>query len=406
MATFSYKAKKANGETYTSKIEANDRFEVYGLVRKEGSTIVSITEASRFTPTNWFEKANEYVSTVKEAEKIVLARNLSTMIKAGLSIARALDVMERQSKNKKLKSVLAQVNRDVTGGNTLNESIAKFPKIFSPLFVSMVKAGEESGKLAEALKVIALQMGRAYELKRKVRGALIYPAIIIIAMIGIGILMLVYVVPTLSQTFKELGADLPRSTQIIIGVSDFLANHFLISMLGILLALVGVVAAARTTHGKRALDYVFVRIPIIGELVQEVNAARTARTLSSLLSAGVAVIEALSITENVLQNVYYKEAVHEAQERVEKGQPIAEIFTERSDIYPVMVGDMMSVGEEAGQLATMLEEIAEFYEEDVAQRTKDLSTVIEPFLMVIIGSVVGFFAVSMIAPIYSISSAI
>ena len=407
MATFTYTAVKNNGETYRRTVEASDRFAIYEIVRKEGGSITSITEsASRYSLASVWGRLEELFATVKEIDKIIVARNLSTMIHAGLSLSRGLDVMARQTKNRKLKNALTAVNRDVTEGVAFHEAIAKFPKIFSSLFVSMVRAGEESGKLSESLSVIANQMEQAYELKRKIRGALIYPSIIIIAMIGIGILMLMFVVPTLSQTFQELGADLPASTQAIITISNFLASNVTISIIGILAVIVLFVFAARTKQGGRVIDFVILHLPIISELVRETNAARTTRTLSSLLSAGVDIITALSITEDVLQNSYYKEVLGKAQEHVRKGDALADVFVKRSDIYPVMVGDMMAVGEETGQLSHMLLEIATFFERDVAQRTKDLSTVIEPILMIVIGGVVGFFAISMISPIYSISESI
>ncbi len=407
MKTFQYTAIKGSGETYDRTVEANDRFEIYAIVRKEGGVITSIEEGSpTFSVASWWKQIDTFLSTVKEIEKIMLARNVSTMIKAGLPLARALGVMERQTKNKRLKNVLQSVMYDVTSGTSFHASIEKFPKVFSPIFVSMVKAGEESGKLSESLLIVANQMDQSYKLKKKIRGALFYPAIIVIAMIGIGILMLIYVVPTLSKTFDELGAELPVSTQVIISVSDFLSNNVTISLAGILLFVILLLLAARTKSGKRAIDYAVLHIPIISELVKETNAARTTRTLSSLLGAGVEVITALSITQDVIQNSYYKEILAISQESVGKGQPIAQEFVKRSDIYPIMVGDMMAVGEETGQLAQMLVQIANFYEDDVSQRTKDLSTIIEPFLMIVIGSVVGFFAISMITPIYSISNSI
>jgi type IV pilus assembly protein PilC len=406
VAIFNYKAQRENGDVYEGSAEANSRFDIYAIVRNEGSTILEIKEKSSFSVKHAYRKANSFLSTVKESEKIILARNVATMIKAGLSLSRSIDVMERQSKNPKLKAVLAQVREDINGGSPLHKAIERHPRVFPPLFVAMVKAGEESGKLAEALTVVARQMEHSYELKKKIRGAMIYPSIIVIAMIGIGILMLIYVVPTLSQTFAELNAELPLSTRIIIGTSNFLANNIVLSLASIVAVVVGLMAAARTRRGRVTFDFVLLHMPIISGLVREANAARTARTLSSLLSAGVEVLSALSITGEVLQNSYYKTVIQRAQEEVRSGNPIADVFIERSDIYPVMMGDMMAVGEETGQLAEMLERIAEFFEEDVSQRTKDLSTIIEPFLMIVIGSVVGFFAISMIAPIYSISESI
>ncbi len=406
MKKFIYTATNTNGETYTRTVEAGDRFEIYDLVRKENGTIVSIKDAGSFFGGGFFSKADAFLGTVKEAEKIIFARNVSTMIKSGLPLSRSLDVMIRQTKNKKFKEVLQAIIKDINAGESLHVALGKFPKIFSPLFVSMVKAGEESGKLSETFLVIAHQMEEAYSLKRKIRGALIYPSIILIAMFVIGILMMMFVVPTLSSTFKELGADLPKSTQIIISTSGFLVNNTLVSLLSIAIVFFGLIMALRTKRGKRMVDFIILRVPVISELVKETNSARTARTLSSLLSAGVGVVSSFSITQDVLQNSYYKDVLGTAKTNVEKGSPIAQVFMENTDIYPVMVGDMISVGEETGQLSQVLMEVADFYEEDVSQRTKDLSTIIEPFLMIIIGTAVGFFAISMITPIYSISGSI
>ncbi len=406
MKKFIYTATNTNGEAYTRTVEAKDRFEIYDLVRKENGTIVSIKKAGSFFGGGFFSKADAFLGTVKEAEKIIFARNVSTMIKSGLPLSRTLDVMIRQTKNKKFKEILRAIIKDINAGESLYTALGKFPKVFSPLFVSMVKAGEESGKLSETFLVIAHQMEEAYSLKRKIRGALIYPSIILIAMFIIGILMMMFVVPTLSSTFEELGADLPKSTQVIIFISGFLVNNTLISLLSIVAVFFGLIVALRTKRGKRMVDFIILRVPVISELVKETNSARTARTLSSLLSAGVGIVSSFSITQDVLQNSYYKDVLKTAKTNVEKGSPIAQVFVENTDIYPVMVGDMISVGEETGQLSQVLMEVADFYEEDVSQRTKDLSTIIEPFLMIIIGTVVGFFAISMITPIYSISGSI
>lgn len=407
MPTFKYIAKRENGERYEGTVEAPDRFSVYNEVRKEGSTIVSVTEAGKSSIFKTkLSDINNILGTVKTTEKISFAKNLSAMIKAGLALSRALDVIERQAHNKTFQKVVIELNNDIKKGKSLYQAMDNHPKVFSKLFVSMTKAGEESGGLAEALRTVASQMERAYTLKRKIRSALIYPAIILIAMVGIGILMLIYVVPTLTETFEELGAELPKSTQTIIAVSDFITNNMIVS----LVFLIGIIAAVwfgiRTKRGKHALDFLALHIPLISVIVKEVNAARTARALSSLLSSGVDVITAISITGEVVQNSYYKVVLATAVVRVQKGDPLSDVFKENENIYPILVGEMMAVGEETGQLSVMLEDIAEFYEGEVSQKTKDLSTVIEPFLMIFIGIVVGFFAVSMIAPIYSISESI
>jgi type IV pilus assembly protein PilC len=398
---FKYTAKNTEGERYDGSADVADRFALYAHIKQEGGTVIEIHESSKGF--NWFKKLNESFGSVAEHEKIIFTRNLGAMIEAGLSLSRALSVMERQTKNPKLRSVLVGLNSDIKKGTNLHTAIGKFPKIFSSLFVSMIRAGEESGKLSEALNLVGAQLERAYTLKKKVRGALMYPMIIVLAMIVIGILMMIYVVPTLTQTFTELGADLPKSTELIIGVSNFLTQHTILALLIPLLLGVLIFYSARTKRGKRFFNYIVIKIPIIGELVKEVQAARTARTLASLLASGVEIVTAISITSDVIQNVYYKEVLATAQEGVQSGVPLSKAFTENEHLYPILVGEMISVGEETGRLPDMLSRVAEFYESEVDQKTKDMSTIIEPFLMIFIGVGVGFFAISMISPIYSLS---
>jgi len=401
MTTYSYKAKNKEGETYEATTDAPDQFALYSQIRKEGGEVIEVRAAHRSQLS--FSRLSEMFGAVKEHEKIIFTRNLSAMTDAGLSLSRALSVMERQTKNPKLRSVLRGISDSINKGDNFNSALAKFPKVFSPLFVSMVKAGEESGKLSESLMRIGDQLDRAYTLKKKIRGALIYPSIIVIAMIIIAILMLIYVVPTLTQTFNELGAELPNSTKAIIAASQFLTGNTLLALLIPLLFGGGVYLAWRSPQGKKVWGYVVLHIPIIGELVKEVQAARTTRTLSSLLSSGVDIVYAISITADVLQNPHYKDVLLRAEKSVQSGGQLSEAFSTNEHLYPLLVGEMIAVGEETGKLPDMLQRVATFYEDEVEQKTKDMSTIIEPFLMIIIGIGVGFFALSMIAPIYSLS---
>ena len=235
---------------------------------------------------------------------------------------------------------------------------------------------------------------------------MIYPAIVVIVMLSIGVLMMIFVIPTLTKTFKELKAELPTSTKIVMGMSDFMANHTILAVAVMFGSIFGFMSILKTPIGQRVFEWIIIRLPIIGGMVKETNAARTARTLSSLLASGVDVVGAIIITTDVVQNSFYKQVLAEAASRVEKGRPLSEVFIEREDLYPILVGEMIAVGEETGQIAKMLEQLAVFYENEVEQKTKDLSTIIEPLLMVVIGGAVGFFALAMIAPIYSISDSI
>src|SRR3990167_639192 len=295
MAKFNYTAEKSGGEIYTGVTEARDRFELYAVVRREGGKIISFAEEGSNSWLN-LNRWNALFSTVKEYDKILLARNLGAMLTAGLALARALAVLERQTKNPKLKGVITQLSSDVRRGDSLHDALAKSPRVFSRLFVAMVRAGEEGGSLPDSLSVVSDQMERMYQLKKKVRGALIYPAIIVIAIIGIGILMMIYVVPTLAQTFEEMNAELPASTQFVIAISNFLVEYTVLAVGGGIAFLAILYAAMRTPAGRRGADLVFIRMPLIGAMVREVNAARTSRTLASLLSSGVDVLSSLEIT--------------------------------------------------------------------------------------------------------------
>jgi type IV pilus assembly protein PilC len=390
-----------SGEKQERILESSDKFGIFSLLKEEGVTPVSVVEEKGGFSFD-FQKLNMIVNTVSMREKILFARNLGAMIEAGLPISRALFVIEKQSRNQKFKSILKSVQSSIKHGNNLSSSLSKYPKVFSKIFTAMVKAGEESGSLSESLKVVSTQMEKTYLLKRKIRGALMYPGIILTAMIIIGILMLIYVVPTLTATFKELEIDLPASTRALILISDFLKDHTFIFLFGIFAIVGGLYAWSQDPKGKRSLDYIFLHIPLISNLVRETNSARTARTLSSLLSSGIEVVNALEITKDVVKNSYYKEVLSKAENKIQKGVSLSKIFEEESDIYPIFVSEMVSVGEETGKLSDMFQRVAIFYEEDIDQKTKNMSTIIEPFLMIFIGVVVGFFALSMITPTYSL----
>lgn len=402
MTRFSYTAEKTDGEIYKGSADARDRFELYQVIRKEGGRVIAVNEEGNrnvLSLSYW----NRKLGSVSQYERILFARNLGAMLAAGLPLSRALSVLERQTKNAKLMEVVSHISDEVRRGQSLHEALGKFPKIFSRLFVAMVHAGEEGGELPQALSVIADQMERMYTLKKKVRGALIYPAIIVVTIVGIGILMMTQVVPTLAQTFEEMNAELPRSTQIVIGISNFLIEYSMVAVLLVFAAGAAVVSAIRTVAGKRMLDTLVLKLPLIGTIVREVNSARTARTLSSLLSSGVDILNALDIVSDVVQNTYFKDVLKQAREAVGRGEPLSVTFSRNEDLYPAFVGEMTAVGEETGQTNDMYKRLSQYYEDEVDRKTKDMSTIIEPFLMVVIGGAVGFFAVSMISPIYSLS---
>lgn len=399
MSHFIYKARKSNGEIYKGERDAKDRFELYKMLKDSGEVAINVYQKGKGFSLN---VDLPFLNSVKMIDKINFSRNLGSMISAGLSMSRALSVMEGQGKNKKVKNIIGKLRDEVNSGKTLSESMELFKNMFSPLVISMVKSGEQSGMLSEALRVVSTQMEKNYTLQKRVKGALMYPSVILLAMVIIAIIMVTYVVPSLMKTFADLKLALPASTRFVLFVSNMAQNNGLYILL-ILSAIFGALYMwARRENGKKVLHYIVLKIPLIGNLIKEVNSARTARSLSSLIGSGVDVLEALRITKDIVQNVHYKKVIAKSVEEVEKGEPISKVFHENDNLYPLFFSEMIAVGEETGKIGEMLMGVATFYEEDVDQKTKDMSTVIEPFLMIIIAVGVGFFAIAMISPMYSL----
>ncbi|MEQ1499920.1 MAG: type II secretion system F family protein [Parcubacteria group bacterium] len=404
MPLFKYKVLDADGKPREGTQEAKDKFALYHVIKQDGSTVVFTEEVKPKTGLS-FLKSVTFFESVKTHDKILFAKNLSKMLEAGLPVTRGLSIMERQAKGL-FKKILISLNESISKGNTLSDSMKAYPKVFSTLFVSMVRAGEESGNMSSALQNVGMQMEKSYQLTKKVRGALMYPAVIFSLMLVIGVLMMVYMVPTLTATFVGLGVKLPLSTRIIIAISDFLKNYFIFVVLGAIFFVFISTIAFRTPKGKRIIDATLLRTPLIKDIVKHINSARTARTLSSLLSSGVDIVVAIGVTKDIVQNSYYKEVLDKVQTTIEKGGQISTVFTENDRLYPLFVGEMVSVGEETGKIGEMLMSVALFYEEEVDQKTKDMSSIIEPVLMIIIGLGVGAFAISMLGPTYSLADAI
>lgn len=406
MPLFKYKILDTEGKTTEGTLEAKDKFELYHAVKGGGATVISAEEVkeggfSNFSISNIFS----FFGGVKMHDKVIFAKNLSKMIDAGLPVTRALSIMERQAKGA-FKTVLKGLEESLSKGNTFSDSMKNYPKVFSTLFISMVRAGEESGNLSSALQSVGLQMEKSYQLNRKIRGALMYPAVIFSLMIVIGVLMMVYMVPTLTDTFVGLGIELPLSTRIIIAMSSFLKSYFIFIIIGTAVLIFSLIMSIRTSLGSRIVDTVILRTPVISEIVKQINSARTARTLSALISSGVDIVLAINVTKDVIQNSYYKEVLNEAQAAIQKGGQISAVFSKNDKLYPMFVGEMVGVGEETGKIGEMLMNVAAFYEDEVDQKTKDMSSIIEPVLMIFIGLTVGLFAISMLSPMYSLADSI
>ncbi len=405
MPRFIYTAKSLKGEEKSGTLEAKDARQLAQILRQEGLILVRAESEEKETKKKLGFKL-PFIGGVPLAEKMFFARNLQVMISAGSPLPKAIEILSLQVKSKKFKEALLDIKEEIVKGKSFSDCLANYPNIFSELFQNMIKVAEESGTMDEVLKTLALQMEKENELKSKVKGAMIYPAVIVFVMVAIGILMLITVVPQLAGTFKELGVELPMTTKLIIGLAAFLVNKWYFLFLILFSFFFIFWQGLKSKSGKRILDTILLRAPIISPIIKKTNAASTVRNLSSLISAGVPLLRSLEIISGTLGNVHYKTAISDAVEKVKKGEKLSEALKNYQNVYPLTVIQMIAVGEETGETASVLKKLAEFYEEEVSNATQNLASVIEPVLMVVIGAVVGFFAVSMIQPMYSMLGSI
>jgi type IV pilus assembly protein PilC len=282
----------------------------------------------------------------------------------------------------------------------------QYPKVFSHIFVSMVKVGEMSGNLEKSLDYLGIQLEREADLKSKTKGAMMYPAVIVCAMVIIGVLLGIFVLPKLTATFKEFDTKLPLLTRIVIVISDFFAGNAVLVIIGLVAMVVGVIYSFRTTPGKRILHSFLLHMPLINPIVKKINMARFARILSSLMKSGIAIVEGLHVTSEAMDNLYYRDAIAAASENVKLGKPVTESLQLNNKLFPFIVTQMLAIGEETGNLENILEQLATHYEEEIDSTMKNLSSIIEPLLLLVIGAVVGFLALALIMPIYNIGQSI
>ncbi|MFH0791971.1 MAG: type II secretion system F family protein [bacterium] len=400
MPKYKYNAVSLSGETKSGNLDARDEADLARLLKQEGHILISAeSEDDANKKHNIFNI--QILSRVSLAEKMMITRNLQVMVKAGISLPRALSILSMQSRNNALKDALKDIGDEISRGQSFFSALSKYPQYFSPLFVNMIRVGEESGTLDEVLSNLTHQMDRENDLRSKIIGALIYPIVVISAMLGIGVIMLIVVVPKLSETFKELNVPLPASTQAIVAVGTFLANQWYLALILIVTVVIIIRQALKTKNGKKIGDALILKMPIVSNIVSGTNAAYFTRTLGSLISAGVPIVESLHIISGAMGNIHFETAIIETADKVSKGIRLSDSM-QPYQVFPIMVRQMIEVGEETGQTSDILGKLADYYEEEVINYTKNLSALIEPLLMLIVGGVVGFFAISMVQPMYSI----
>lgn len=401
MPQFAYTARDKEGQIVSDVVEAASREAVGQLLRNQGLLPTSIKEkrSGTFRLKSFLPKIFRHVSLL---DKMIFINNLAVTLKAGLPVSKALTVLSKQMPNPYFRNVVSSIAHNVETGKSLSESMGIYPNIFSALITNMVKVGEQSGELEKTLEYLGTQISRDYNLVRRTKGALMYPAVVLFALIVIGYLMFTFVLPRLTATFKEFDTELPTLTVVIIKIVDIFSNYSIV-ILFLLLALFLVFWFWRKTrNGKIIIHRLNLSFPVVSRIVKKLNLARFTIIFSGLLRSGMPIVEALKITSDTLTNIYYQQAIAEAADKVRIGIDLVVALEKYPKLFTPMVTQMIQVGEESGTMEKVLAEVSNFYETEIDETMKNLSSLIEPILVIVIGAIVGIMAVGLILPIYNI----
>ena len=401
MAVFVWEAETKRGEVKKGEMDAADETVVRGLLRRQGLKSINVKKK----PKDVLEYLPFLKQKVKEKDIVVFARIFATMINAGLPLIQCLDLLSQQEQNKTFAKIITTVKEDIEGGSTLHDALKKHPRVFDELFVNLVAAGESGGILDVILNRLSNYMEKAMKLKSRVKSAMTYPAIVLVVAVAVVALLLVYVIPVFKKLFESMGGQLPGPTQFLINVSEFTQSYFLF-MIGFLAVFVYLFRRYyRTEKGRRTIDALVLKAPVFGPLIKKVAVAKFTRTLSTMLGSGVPILEGLSIVSKTAGNVIIESAIMKTRQSISEGRTIAEPLAE-TDIFPPMVVQMIAVGEATGALDAMLAKIADFYDDEVDTAVGALTTMLEPFMMVFLGVVVGGMIICMYLPIFKMASVV
>ena len=397
MLTYRYTALNEEGSASAGLIEASDEHQAADILRSKKLLITSL-EVKRQTS---FLEAINGKKKVGSKELATITRQLATMITAGLPLTQSLDVLAQQTKNSTLKNTIKEIIRDIDGGLSFSKSLEKRPEVFPRLYISLVKAGEASGNLEKILSKLADSLESSAEFNSKIKGALIYPVIIVIAMAGVITIMMVFVIPQMKGVYDSLNAELPLSAKMLIALSNLFTNQWYIIIALVAGVFYGYKQFAKTLKGKYVLSDVGKRMPVFGKLNTEVQLTQFIETLGLLISSGVPILDALDISKETLTDIRFQEAAASIAQAVEKGQTLA-AAVKAQPIFPIIVPQMVAIGEQTGKLDEVLAKVGHAFEEESANTVKNLSTALEPIIMIFLGVSVGFLIFSLILPIYGV----
>lgn len=399
MPNFTYSARDNKGKEVKGKIEARDGEAVVEILQDRGLVVVNVKEQTSFD----LESLGQInIGGVPMGDKVVFMRQLATMVGAGLPLTRGLQVMEQQISNPMFKRVITQVKSSVEAGKGLAESFRNADEVFDDVTINLIEAGESSGNLDEILNKLAVELEESKKLQGKLKGALTYPLILLVIIVAVMVLMMLVLVPAMSDIYSEFGGELPTITRVMVSMSDFFLNFWWALVIVLLGLIIGYKVWVDTPKGKRTRDKIVVKIPIMGTIVSKMQLAQFTRLLGLLLGSGLPIIRALELTAMSLSNEMFKEVIFEAKEEVERGGSLA-LPIARSDYFPLLVSSMIAVGEETGELDTVLAKVSQYYKEEVDQATENMSSVLEPVFLVIMGVAVAFISLGVYTPMFQLS---
>jgi type IV pilus assembly protein PilC len=400
MPQFEWEGKTLTGEPKKGVSKASSGDALRSTLRKDGVILTKFTE----TKVAKSEKYNPK-KKIKKLHIVLFTRQLSTMITSGLPLVQSLDILSNQMEDVNFRGIVREIKAKIEGGSRFADALRDFPQCFDELYVNLVVAGEEGGLLDNVLQRLSIYMEKSERLKKKVKSAMIYPIAIIVVAIGVTLVLLLFVIPVFDKMFKEMGAELPLMTQIVVGLSNYIKSYILYTIPVVVVVVYGFLRYYKTEGGRRKIDALILKLPLFGVLTLKASVARITRTLSTLLTSGVAILESLVICAKVAGNKVIEDALLVARARISEGKNMSEPL-EQAGIFPPMVVQMVQVGESTGALDSMLGKIADFYDEDVDNLVTNMTALMEPMIMMFLGVVLGGLVVAMYLPIFKLGGAV
>lgn len=402
MQKYKYSARDANGKVVQGEIEAKDEASVADILHDRGLIVVSVKEGFGLD----LEQLNEInIGGVPMKDKVVFMRQMATMVGSGLPLTRSLEIMQMQASNPLFKKVLKNVLKSIEAGKSLSDSFREQDEIFDPITINLIEAGEESGNLEVILGKLATELEEKNALGSKIKSAMIYPIIILLVIVVVIILMMFVLVPSMAEIYEDFDAELPWTTTLLMNMSAFFVSYWWAVILVVTVVSVGIKYYLDTERGKRTFDKIILKIPGVGPIVSKMQLSQFTRILSLLLSSGLSIVKSLELTAQSLSNEMFRDTVMEARNEIEKGGALA-IPIARSQYFPLLVSSMIAVGEETGEIDSVLAKVSEYYKAEVDTATSNLSSILEPLFLVIMGLAIGFIAMAVYMPMFQLSSAI